>query len=137
MTLIWVKFENAALWIKIVLTIMCFLFSIGIVYFENGNYKTKIVDYRIEAGTVKYVFIPHKNNFIENSLVSIYYYHDRQKHLAAIGYVVNNEDGTFQVSIVKEYGDYLKQMNNNKKSHRSFYVTPVMKYLETMDLFRK
>lgn len=132
---VWVKVENASLWGKIGLTLVCSVVAVLIIFLEKGSYAVKVIDYLYENGKVKHVFIHKNSNFTENSLVSVYYNPIGDKQLSAIGYVVDNHDGSLQIIIVKLFGSSINQILNTKKSHKSFTVTPNMMYDETESIF--
>lgn len=94
-----------------------------------------MTDYYSEKNKVKVVYIKKNSSFTANSLVSLYYHQHGQRHLAAIGYVLDNNDRVFQVTLVKIFGDYLDNISKSKKGYKDFVVTPVMMYNETESLF--
>ena len=134
--LVWTSSEMKIGW-KIVITVACLLFGAAVLFFEKGSFQAKLVDYEFdsEKGILKNVFIRRNSQFRENALASLYYRNHTGKELSAIGYVLSNHDEDFQVKIVKRYGNKSKEIANTATSHKDFYVTPIMMFNETSDLF--
>lgn len=133
--LLWVKFDSLPLWLRIVLSIVCLILATVIVFCEKGRNEAKVTDYLYESGLVKHVFIQKNSNFKANTLVSVYYIRHGQKDLSAIGYVVDNNDGSLQIIIIKTFGNHIQHILNTPKSYKDFAVSPSMKYSETESLF--
>ncbi len=137
---IWVRNEVIPMWIKIPLSLLCLFFSIIIVRVEYGSFKGKIKDYCYENGKVKHVFIKRNSNFQSDSLVSIYY-QKKEKHLCAIGYVIDNNENDLQIVIIEkskyivEGYKYLERINQTRRSHIDFYAIPSINYREVEGLF--
>lgn len=133
--LLWVKFDSLPLWLRIVFSIVCLILAIVIVFFEKGRNEAKVIDYLYESGLVKHVFIQKNSNFKASTLVSVYYIRYGQRDLSAIGYVVDNNDGSLQIIILKTFGNLIQHIVSTPKSYKDFAVSPSMKYSETESLF--
>ena len=133
--LLWVKIERLPLWLRIVLSFVCLILAAFIVFREKGSNEAKVTDYYCENGLVKHVFIQKNSNFKENTLVSVNYNRHGQKKFSAIGYVVDNNDGSFQIIIVKIFDKCIHQIGQNPKNYKDFAVSPSLKYSDTESLF--
>ena len=75
------------------------------------------------------------SHFKDNTLVSVINNRNGQKKFSAIGYVVDNNDGSFQIIIIKIFDKCIHQIGQNPKNYKDFAVSPSLKYSDTESLF--
>lgn len=113
---------------KMLCTIFLLLVAFSVVWIDSDI--AKIVDYSWEKDTQPVLFIKKNAYFKDNSLVSIYLKEDNKKTLAAIGFVINEEDEkNLQINVFKLISDgTMHKINNNKTNYKKFFVKPYVRY---------
>jgi len=133
--LLWVRFERLPLWLRIGLSFACLILAAYVAFREKGSNEARVTDYFCENGLVKHVFIQKNSHFKDNTLVSVINNRNGQKKFSAIGYVVDNNDGSFQIIIIKIFDKCIHQIGQNPKNYKDFAVSPSLKYSDTESLF--
>lgn len=114
-------------WLKISCT--GFLVLVAVIVFIKDSYIAKVVDYSWEEGTQPALFVKKNTYFKDNALVSIYMKEDNNKILAAIGFVIIEEERNLQINVLKHINDgVMRKIKSNKTSYKKFFVKPNVRY---------